>query len=88
MNSIFFSKKIPSVKKIFFSSHFKQALVVCDKRFKSDVLLKNWRIHPKLHFYYVKSGEQTKSLERLPKHIQKINALISDFDKKTVLFIE
>ena len=69
------------------SSHFKQALVICDKRFQFSPLLKKWKKNKKLKFYYVRSGEKTKSLEQLPQHIQKINSLIFDFDKKATLFI-
>ena len=124
MNPVFFSKKIPSVKKILsnpylnikpavvlpsdrltfykddslqkkthhskqksLSSQFKQALVICDKRFQSSTLLRSWRKNKQFKFYYIQSGEQTKSLECLPQHIQKINSLISDFDKSSLLFI-
>ena len=124
MNPIFFSKKIPPVKKILSSSYlsinsdvllssnrlkihesidtqkkthsskqkslsfqFKQVLVICDKRFQSSSLLKTWRKNKQFKFYYVKSGEQSKSLECLPQHIQKINSLVSDFDKSSLLFI-
>lgn len=87
MNPVFFSKQLPAVQKILLSPQFKQALVLCDKRFQSALLLKKWRANKKLKFYYVKSGEQTKSLEQLPQHIEKINTLISDFDKKAFLFI-
>ena len=130
MNPIFFSKKFPSVRKVFLSasvnlnwdvpssfglapssfkkwnsqknrhsrksgnlhnlnpsSHFKRALVICDKRFQSSSLLKKWKKNKNLKFYYVKSGEQTKSLEQLSQHIQKISSLIPDFDKNSMLFI-
>ena len=82
-----FQKQTYNLNLTSMSSHFKQALVICDKRFQSSLLLKKWRANPKLLFYYVKSGEKTKSLEQLPQHIQKVNSLISDFDKKSVLFI-
>ena len=131
MNPVFFSKKLPPVKKVFLSSsgnfnwtalsfassslkkrnsqrshqacprengggnlrhlsqssYLQQALVICDKRFQSSSLLKKWKENKNLKFYYVKSGEQTKSLEQLSQHIQKINSLIPDFDKNSLLFI-
>ena len=87
MNPVFFSKKVPSVKKIFLSAPFKKALVICDKRFQSSCSLKKWEENKKLQFYYVRPGEKTKSLEHLPRHIQKMNSLIPDFDKNSVLFI-
>ena len=80
-------KKTPNSKEKSLSSQFKQALVICDKRFQSSALLKSWRKNKQFKFYYIKSGEQTKSLECLPQHIQKINSLISDFDKSSLLFI-
>ncbi|MCY4321620.1 MAG: 3-dehydroquinate synthase [Bdellovibrionaceae bacterium] len=124
MNSVFFSKKVPSVKSVLSKSYlniksdalvssahlkfykngifqktnrsskqrslspqFKQALVICDKKFQSSPLLKNWKKNKQFKFYYLKSGEQSKSLECLPQHIKKINSLISDFDKSSLLFI-
>ena len=69
------------------SSQYKKVLVICDKRFQSSPLLKNWRKNKQIKFYYVKSGELSKSLKQLPQHIQKINSLLSDFDKKEILFI-
>ena len=87
MNPVFFSKKIPSVKQIFLSFPFKQALVICDRRFQSSHFLKSWKLNPKLQFYYVPSGEKTKSLEKLSEHIKKVNSLISDFDRSSSLFI-
>ena len=69
------------------SPHFKQALVICDGKFRTSALLKKWRENKQLRFYYVRSGEQAKGLEQLPQHIQKITSLISDFDKRSVLLI-
>ena len=80
-------KKFQNSNRVNLSFHFKQALVVCDKRFQFSSLLKKWRTNSKFQFYYIKSGEKTKSLEQLPHHIQKINSLISDFDRSSFLFI-
>lgn len=84
---VLFLNQIPSVNKVLSVSKSKQALVFCDTFFKKSSLLKKWRDHPKIKFYYLKSGEKTKSLEKLPLHIEKINSLIPDFDKNSTLFI-
>jgi len=63
----------------------RQILVFYDKKLKSTFT--KWKKHPQLFFYELSSGEKTKSLEELPKHITKINSLLPDFDKKRTLFL-
>ena len=89
MNPVFFSDHLPPLKKVFLSAgpKIKKALLVCDKKFQSHPLLKQWRENKNLKFYYVSSGEKTKSLEELPAHIQKILSLNKDYDKNSLLFI-
>ena len=89
MNPIFFSNSVPPLKKVFLSggSKIDRALLICDKKFQVHPLLKQWRKNKKIYFYYVRSGEKTKSLEQLPVHIKKILSLTKDFDKNSFLFI-
>lgn len=89
MNPVFFLNHLPSLKKVFLSAdpEIKQALLICDKKFQSHSLLKKWRENKNLNFYYVSSGEKTKSLEKLPVHIKKILSLNKDFDKNSLLLI-
>ena len=77
----------PSIQSLFASSSAKQALVFCDQKLKALPFVKKWRKSPRLAFYDLPSGEKTKSLERLPRHIEKINSLIPDFDKSSTVFI-
>ena len=81
MNPVFFSDHLPPLRKVFLSVNPKvnQALLICDKKFQSHPLLKIWRKNKNLKFYYVNSGEKTKSLEQLPLHIKKILSLNTDF---------
>lgn len=89
MKPVFFSKNIPSLNSVFSSTspHIKQALVFCDKKLKNHPSLKKWKKNKNVKFYYLPSGEKTKSLEKLPFHIQKILKLNPDFDKKSLGFI-
>lgn len=89
MNPVFFSDHLPPLKKIFLSAgpKIKQALLICDKKFKAHPLLQNWRGNKDIKFYYVNSGEVSKSLEKLSVHIKKILSLDRDFDRKSLLFI-
>ncbi|MBC6415552.1 MAG: iron-containing alcohol dehydrogenase [Bdellovibrionales bacterium] len=86
-SQIFFLKQLPSFKFLLSKTSSKQALVFCDKKLKNSLLLKKWEKNSHLTFYNLNSGEKTKSLEHLPKHLQKINSLIPDFDKNLTLFI-
>ena len=89
MNPVFFADRLPPLKKVFQSIGYKKgkALLICDKRFRSQPLLKPWEKNKNIFFYYVSSGEKTKSLERLPLHIRKIQTLNQDFDKKSSIFM-
>ena len=89
MNPVFFSDHLPPLKKVFLSAgpNIKQAILICDKRFQSHSLLKKWRENKNLKFYYLSSGEKSKSLEELPRHIKKILSLNKDFDRNSLLFI-
>lgn len=89
MNPVFFSSHLPSLKKVFSSAgpNVRQALVVCDRKFQTQPLLKKWRDCKSLQFYYLSSGEKSKSLERLSVHVKNILALNRDFDKNAFAFI-
>ena len=89
MNPVFFSKHLPSLKKVFssVSPKIKQALIFCDKKFQFHPLLKQWRKNNQVNFYYLNAGEKSKSLENLPLHIKKIIFLNRDFDKNSLCFI-
>lgn len=89
MSSVFFSEHLPSLKQVFSSINpkAKKALVFCDKRFQNQSILKKWKSNKNLKFYFLSSGEKSKSLERLPSHIKKIISLDKDFDKSSLCFI-
>ena len=86
---VFFSDHLPPLKKVFLNTapSARQALLICDKKFRSHPLLKQWRNDKNLKFYYVPAGENTKSLENLPLHIKKIQSLSTDWAKGEPLFI-
>ena len=89
MNPVFFFNRLPPLKKVFQSIGYKkgEALLICDKKLQSQPLLNPWKKNKNLSFYYTPSGEKTKSLERLPSHIKKIQSLSKDFDKDSLVFI-
>ena len=88
-DSIFYSEALPALKKVFLSAGPKinQAFLICDRKFKTHPHLKNWQKNNKLKIYYLSAGEKNKSLEKLPQHVGKINSLIRDFDKNSLMFI-
>lgn len=79
------SKATPNLSNSLSYNKRRQILVFYDKKLKSAFI--KWKKHPQLFFYELNSGEKTKSLEELPKHITKINSLLPDFDKKRTLFL-
>ncbi len=89
MNPVFFSDHLPPLKKVFLSAglKIKQAVLFCDKRFRSHPQLKKWRADSRLKIYYISSGEKAKSWEKLSSHIKKIVSLDGDFDRSSLLFI-
>lgn len=89
MNPVFFFNQPPPLKKVFLSAgnKKKQAICLCDKSFQFHPLLKKWREHKNIQFYYLPPGEKSKSLERLSFHIKKIQSLNKDFDKDSLFFI-
>ena len=89
MNPVFFTERLAESNKVLTrgKTKIKQAVVLCDKRFKTHPLLGEWRKNPNMDFYYLNPGEAAKSLERLPRHIEKILSLDRGFDKKSFLFI-
>ncbi len=89
MNPVYFLDKLPPLKKVLLSvgPQVRKVLVICDKKLQSHPSLKKWRKNKNLKFYYVVSGENTKSLEKLSTHIEKILYLDKDFDKGALLFI-
>lgn len=86
---VFFSKHIPSIKQVFTSAgkNKTQAIVICDKKFRSSSLLQDWRKNKKLHFYYLTSGESAKSFKQLSTHIKKIQSLSTSFNAFHGFFI-
>ncbi len=88
LNPVFFYNNIPPLQKVLRVGGLpiKQALVFCDKRFKSHPSLNRWR-QSSIKFYYLSPGEKSKSLENLPSHIKKILSLNRDFDRSSLLFI-
>lgn len=89
VNPVFFTEHLPEPKKVlaYVKTNPQQALVLCDKRFKNHPPLDQWRKNPNMDFYYVNSGETSKSLEHLPRHIEKILSLDRGFKKNSFLFI-
>ena len=86
MNSVFFCNQLPPLKKVFSAvgPKINQAVLICDKKLQSHPQLNKWKNNRNLKFYFVSSGEKTKSLESLPAHIKKILSLNKDFDKNTL----
>ena len=88
MNPVFFTKRLPSAEHVLArGGGQKQAVVLCDKRFKTHPRLSQWREDSRLDFYYLSPGEKSKSLERFPQHIKKILSLDRGFGKNGLLFI-
>ena len=81
--TITFKNSVESISLI--NPQREQVLVFYDE--KLDRFISKWKKNPQILFYELKSGEKTKSLEELSKHITKINSLLPDFDKKKTLFI-
>ena len=90
ISHVIFLSRFPSVKKIQASigkPFFKKAFVICDKKLKSGFFLKTWLKDPLFSFYFISSGETTKSLEKLPDHLKKIQKLNQNYGRDHLLFI-
>lgn len=89
MNPVFFYDRLPALQKVFQLIKYKKgkALLISDKKLQTQPALNPWKKNKNLLFYFISSGEKTKSLEALPSHIKKIQTLIKDFDKDHLVFI-
>ena len=85
MSKSYFLKKLPSLSKIY-QGRFKQSLIVCDSKLKNNLILKSWKKDKASHFYFVKSGEFSKSVEQLSAHLKKIKSL-KNFNREDSVFI-
>ncbi len=89
MNDLYFSSKLPSSVKIFslLDSPYQKALVVCDLKLKNNPLLKKWLKDDSFQFYFIKSGEASKSVEKLDIHLKKILYLTKKINQTEIVFI-
>ena len=51
---------------------FSKIIVICDRKLKKLSCLKSWTKDKRTDFYFIPSGEKTKSLEQFPIHLKKI----------------
>ena len=87
---VHFLSRLPSSKKIKAltdKTSFSKALVICDNKLKSHLFLKNWLKDPVFSFYFVPSGETSKSIEKLRSHLKKILNLCQNCGKDQLVFI-
>ena len=89
MNDLYFSSELPSSVKIFriLGDSFQKYLVICDSRLKANPLLKKWLKDTSFQFYFIKSGEDSKSVENLDLHLKKILSLTNKLNQTDIVFI-
>jgi len=89
LNEVYFSSRLPSLKKLnqVLDLPFQNFLVICDLKLKNNPILQTWLKHPLFHFYFVKSGEDSKSIERLSFHLKKIFHITLQLKQTEIVFI-
>ena len=66
---------------------FRKALVICDSKLKTHPSLQAWQKNSIFSFYFVSSGEGTKSIEHLSRHLKNILSLCENCGKDHLVFI-
>ena len=87
---VHFLSQLPSsqkIKAVINKAAFTKALVICDHKLKSHSFLKDWLKDPAFSFYFVPSGETSKSIEKLTGHLKKILSLCQNYGKNQLVFI-
>ena len=89
MNKVYLSSELPSSAKVFsvLDTSPKPCLVICDSRLKKNSLLKKWLKNDFFHFYFVTSGENSKSVEKISIHLKKILKLTHQLRQTDIVFI-
>ncbi len=89
MKDVYFSSELPSSAKIFkiLDVSPRKCLVICDLKLKTNSLLKKWLQDNSFQFYFIKSGEDSKSVEKLDTHLKKILNLNNKSNQTEIIFI-